>query len=370
MLDNFLKDLEELVNVDCGTHNQKGVTFCAEVMKRHYESIGWHAELVDLGPEVGRGMLATNKPGAEHFDLLLNGHLDTVFQDGEAAKRPMSRNGDHINGPGCCDCKSGVLSSFYAMKHADPKDLDRLAILVAYNPDEETGSSYSAEWLEGLAKKCTRALVFEAARPNGELVRARKGAITYFIEFHGVSAHAGNNPEVGRSALLAAARCALELSKLQDLDGKGTSVNVTVSEGVTAANIIPEYIKLAVDLRFWRDEDGEELCRGVEALGAQNWGEDITTTVKLRSALPAMPFSDLTKELSEQLGEAAKMSGFDISWVDAGGGSDANHIAKNGTPVIDGIGPAGGAFHCDREYLRIDTIEERINLVRNFLKLI
>ena len=38
--------------------------------------------------------------------------------------------------------------------------------------------------------------------------------------------------------------------------------------------------------------------------------------------------------------------------------------------VIDGVGPAGAGFHTDREYLRVDTVEERIRMIVRFLSLI
>ena len=171
MLESYLKDLAELVNRDCGTHNCAGVTGAAEIMKRHFESIGFHAELVDLGPKAGRGLFATNRPGADHYDVMMNAHLDTVFSDGTAAERPMSREGDHVKGPGCSDCKSGVLAIFYALKNARKEDLERLSVAVCLNPDEETGSASSHQWLSETAAKSTRALVFEAARAGGELVR-------------------------------------------------------------------------------------------------------------------------------------------------------------------------------------------------------
>ena len=90
MLESYLKDLAEIVDFDSGSCNTAGVTRAAEIMKRHYESIGWSAELVDLGETVGRGLFATNKPGAEKFDILFNAHLDTVFADGTAAERPFA----------------------------------------------------------------------------------------------------------------------------------------------------------------------------------------------------------------------------------------------------------------------------------------
>lgn len=75
MLQEYLKDLEPLVNLDCGTHNQAGVTRAAEIMKGYFESIGFTCEIIDLGPTVGKGLLARNKPEADHYDVMLNGQL-------------------------------------------------------------------------------------------------------------------------------------------------------------------------------------------------------------------------------------------------------------------------------------------------------
>ena len=111
ILQDFLKDLAELVNIDAGTRNAAGVTKAAEIMKRHYESIGFHAELVDLSPDCGKALLATNRPGADHYDIMLNAHLDTVFPDGTAAARPFRFDDVKAYGPGCLDCKAGVLST-------------------------------------------------------------------------------------------------------------------------------------------------------------------------------------------------------------------------------------------------------------------
>ena len=370
MLDSFLKDLSELVNLDCGTANAAGVTRAAEIMKRHYDSIGFHTELVDLGPEVGKGLFATNRPGAEHYDILFNAHLDTVFPDGTAAARPMSREGNEVHGPGCSDCKSGVLAIFYAIRAARPEDLKRLSIAVCCNPDEETSSTHSTAWIEGIARKSTRALVCEAARPNGALVRSRKGSGTYFVTFHGRSAHAGNNPKAGRSAVMAACRFCLEVVKLQDPDGKGTTVSVGTITGGSASNVIPDTCRVAIDTRCWRDEDGDEIDRGLKEFAARSWGEDITAELVCQARIPAMPFTESTKELAGLITKAAEMAGFTASWVDAGGASDACHIARAGIPVLDGVGPAGGNFHSDKEFLLVDTIENRTAMITKFLTLI
>ncbi len=369
VLDAFINDLRPLVNIDCGTANTAGVTKIAEMMKAHYDSIGFHTELVDLGPKAGKGLFATNKPDTKEYDVLFNAHMDTVFPDGTAAVRPLSIKGDRAYGPGCSDCKSGVLAIFYALKAARKEDLDRLAIAVAYNPDEETGSLSSSKWLLSLAAKSKRALVFEAARAGGELVRSRKGSATYQVEFKGVSSHAGNSPYVGANANVAAMRFALAAYGLADVNA-GTTINPGIIQGGSASNVISDRCLVKLDVRYWNPQDDALIHSQLMKLAEATWAPRVTQEISRVSHGPAMPFSEATKELVDQITQAAKLEGFDIEWVDAGGASDGNHMAETNIPVIDGCGPAGAEFHCDREYLRLDTVEERIRMISRFLQLI
>ena len=367
LLNDYLKDLAELVNRDCGTTNVAGVTSAAEIMKRHFESIGWEAELVDLGPTAGKGLLCKNKLGSTECDVLFNAHLDTVFPDGTAAARPFSIDGDMAHGPGCSDCKSGVLAIFYACRLARKEDLDRLSVWCVFNPDEELGSRASQGWLKEMASHAKAALVFEAARAGGELVRSRKGVASYQVVFKGLTAHAGNNPQDGRNANVAAMRFALAAYELANAE-RGTTVNPGVIQGGMGANIISDHCEVKFDLRFWNDEDGRDLAEKLLALTQRTWVEGVTQTAERLNYSPAMPLSDATKELVEKINDAAKEAGFDARWVDAGGGSDGNHMAEMGLPVVDGCGPAGGGFHSEREFLRLDTVEERIHMIANLLK--
>ncbi len=369
MLQDFMKDLEPLVNLDCGTANQAGVTRAAEIMKAHFESIGFTCELVDFGPAAGKGLLARNKPDADHYDVMMNAHLDTVFPDGTAAERPLRVEGGRAYGPGCSDCKGGVLAIYYACRIARKEDLDRLSICCAFNPDEETGSKASTAWLCEHGKRAKNVLIFEAARAGGELVRARKGVTSYRVAFSGVSAHAGNNPQDGCNANVAAMRFALAAAGLAD-QKLGTTVNPGVIRGGTVSNVISDKCMIEIDTRYWFDEHFEELNAQIRKLAEATWVRGVTQTIEQLNHSPAMPLSQDTKELVAKITEAARLEGFEPGWVDAGGGSDGNHIAEMRVPVIDGCAPAGGGFHCDKEFLRLDTVEERIRMVARFFTLL
>ena len=370
VLDSYMKDLAELVNKDRGTANIAGVTEAAKIMKGHLESIGFKADLVDLGPNAGNGLFATNKPNADHYDVLFNAHLDTVFPDGTAAARPLTVKGDRAYGPGCSDCKSGVLAIYYALKAARPEDLERLSIAVALNPDEETGSKASSAWLKGIAAKSSRALVFEAARAGGQLVRSRKGSTNYIVTFHGKASHAGNAPYKGANANIAAMRFALAAAGLADVD-KGTTVNPGVIEGGSAPNVISEKCVVKLDTRYWNNEDDKYLDDGINKLAAAVWAPGVTQTIERVSHSNAMPLSDATKELVAQITEAAKLEGFDIDWVDAGGASDGNRFSGGGAAVACAMGVIGGDLHNpEKEWSDLSTVKPRIELGRKVLELI
>ncbi len=201
-IDSYRQELECLVNIDSGTTHIAGVAKVAELMEGKYSAMGWYVERVDLGSAVGPGVMATNAPGAEQFDVLLVGHLDTVFPQGTAAARPFTVDGNVACGPGVADMKSGLLSMAYALKHLDQATLDRLAIGVVLNPDEEMRSVHSHAWIGDYAKRSKCVLVFEGARADGSLVNARKGVGIYEVEVKGGAAHAGNDHQKGRSAII------------------------------------------------------------------------------------------------------------------------------------------------------------------------
>ena len=57
ILQDYLERLKAITAFDSGTSNYAGVTKAAALMKAAYESIGFAAELVDLGDKAGRGLL-------------------------------------------------------------------------------------------------------------------------------------------------------------------------------------------------------------------------------------------------------------------------------------------------------------------------
>lgn len=367
-LDHYIEELKTLVNVDCGTQTLEGVARVADIIESLWQREGWHTEQVNLGDNVGPGVFVSNKPQAEQFDVLLVGHLDTVFPAGTVACRPMRQDATRLYGPGVSDMKSGLLNILWAMRGLDAADKERLAIAVAMNPDEETGSVWSHEWIGELAKRSRCVLVCEAARADGSLVKARKGMAGYHLTFSGVAAHAGNEPEKGRSAITALASSILAINDLADLD-KGTTLNVGVIHGGSAANVVAESAIAELDVRFWENDEYDRVHHALNALCEKGFFEGVTTSLIRVNHKPAMAASEATQALMKQVEAAGREEGIPITWQAVGGGSDANHTAALGIPTLDGLGPVGAGFHSPTEWLDIASIEPRIRLLRRVISM-
>ena len=250
--EGYVASLRAMVDIDSGTFNRAGVNRIADLCEARFREHGWDVERIGdvaaTGPELGDTVVGTIR-GAGGARVLMIGHMDTVFDDGTASERPFSVRGDRAYGPGVSDMKGGLLSGFLAadvLREARFDAFERITYVC--NPDEEIGSPSSSETIRRLAAGHDAALVLESGRSNGAIVSSRKGTIDYVIRIHGRAAHAGVEPDEGRSAVIEAAHKAIEIA---DIHGRwpGVTCNVGVLRGGTRSNVVAEDAVLEVDLR-------------------------------------------------------------------------------------------------------------------------
>lgn len=366
-LNEYLEELRPLIDVDCGTYTVEGIEFIASQFEAKFaELAGWSVKRVDCG-KAGLGLEIRNKPDAEIIDVMMIGHMDTVFPVGTAAARPMTNDAEKAYGPGVSDMKSGLLNIVYAMRNLDQAALDKLSICICMNPDEETGSLDSVEWIQSVAKNAKNVLVAEAARADGGLVKARKGMAGYKITFKGVAAHAGNEPENGRSAITEMANWILAINAMTNFES-GTTLNVGVVSGGAGANIVPEHAQAVIDVRFWSNEEYDDVDTKLRAMLDTPYVDGVSIAMERESYKPSMVASPLTETLMALVEESADELEIAINWKEVGGGSDANNTAILGVPTLDGFGPVGAGFHSDQEYLLLESIEPRIRMLMRVLE--
>ena len=365
----YLDDLERLVNIDCGSYTPAGVNEVGRWVASFFADLGATVETrPDPAGRLGDTVVATFDGSAGAPSALLIGHMDTVFDPGTAAERPFRMEDGIAHGPGVTDMKSGLLAGLYALKAiiTERGGLPFERLVFVANPDEEIGSPTSTPHIRELAASVDVALVLECARANGDIVSARKGILDLRMTVHGRAAHAGVEPEKGRSAILEAARI---IEDLHALNGRwpGVTVNVGVVAGGTRPNVVAERCSLEVDVRATAREALEtaeaEIRRIAEAT------EVADTTVEFEPMARWWPMEKLERSgrLVEHAQAVARALGFEVADASTGGASDANTTSGMGIPSLDGLGPIGGNDHAPAEYLEVDSIVPRTTLLAGLL---
>lgn len=364
-LDEYIKELEHLVNIDSGSRVPGGTEQMAEYLEQCYRKLGLHVERKQFDSSVGPCLEIRNRPGTD-VDVLLVGHMDTVFPDGTARKRPFRREEMLAYGPGVVDMKCGLVSMLFLVREILENKLD-LSFCAALNSDEEISSNFSKEWLKALAGSASYAMVMEPGRTNGAYVCERKGLARYKVEARGIAAHAGVAPQDGASAIHELARLITKAAELTDYE-KGTSVNVGLMSGGTGANVVSEYAECQIDTRFDSIEENQRIEQVLERLRQDTLNARVTLSVSREGFRPPMTMTEETKKVMGWMDQAGSALGMDVKWVKTGGGSDGNFIAFEGCTVIDGTGPAGDGAHSQNEILQIDTVEPRLELLFETMK--
>lgn len=316
--------------------------------------------------------------------LALVGHIDTVFPRSlgflKFVREPA--DGDVIRGPGVLDMKSGltvILFALRAVKEVDPARFERLKVRLVCVSDEEVGSPSSARVVyDELAAKTSAAMVFEAGRAEDRIVTRRKGGGSFTVTASGRAAHAGNDHRAGRNAIHALALLIPRIEALTDYK-RGVTVNVGLIEGGTAKNTVPDRASCTIDTRFETAADAEAVSQALRALAVDPFAEvnsmpaklkDVTFEVSGGVTRPPMESTPATQRLRELYERHAAAVGLQVGEAPLqGGGSDANLLAAQGVPCIDGLGPAGRYYHRVEEWSSLGSLRRRTQALALFLAL-
>ncbi len=362
----YLDELATLVAIDSGSGDLTGLERVAGHVADRLGGLGASVE-IERDPVHGPTVVGRfdGGPGSKGEPrVLLVGHLDTVYPAGTAARRPFEIRDGRLLGPGVADDKGGLVAGLGAL--AALRELGSptwpLPVTVVANPDEEVGSPASTPIIARLATDHAVCLVLECARANGDIVSARKGNLHLRIELRGRAAHAGVEPEKGRSAVLAAARLVVAL---HDLSGRwpGVTVNVGVVEGGSRPNVVAEWARLEVDVRA---PDRASLVAAeaeIRRLASVPTVPDVRVGVEEVARHWPMERLPATDHLVRMATSLARRLGFELRDTATGGASDGNTTAGLGMPTLDGLGPIGGGDHGPDEYLELDSVVPRTTLL-------
>lgn len=346
-IDAMIEDLRTLVEVESPSRDLDALRASAKTVAAVIERrLGGQAVLVesDAGPHV-------HWSGGGDPKVLILGHHDTVFPLGTLARRPFTVADGRATGPGVFDMLGGLVQAIHGVALAE----DRSGVEILVTADEEVGSHSSRALIEERALACGAVLVGEGAAEGGALKTGRKGCGTFHVAITGRASHAGLEPAAGVNALIEAAHQVLDIAALSR-PGIGTTVTPTVAAAGTLDNVVPAEATVTVDVRVESAEEKERIEAAFAALAPHLDEAEIAVTGAV--GRPPMPES-----AAAGLFAVAQQLLPGIEAVAVGGGSDGNFTAALGVPTLDGLGAVGGGAHADHEYVVIDAMAERAQLI-------
>ncbi len=356
--DDIVDLLVRLVEHETPTHDKASVDILADFIVAQLEGMNPSSITRYPVPEVGDVVLGKWNEDAAGKPILALMHMDTVWDVGTLARRPIRQDDDgRLYGPGALDMKGGLAVMMSAVAGLQARDeMPARPLWLMFTSDEETGSIYAEPYIREAAQQAELVLVMEPPTAEGALKTGRKGVANYTLEVTGRAAHAGNHPEDGVNAILELARQALDISKLQNLR-EGISVAVNTVHGGTATNVIAAYARATIDVRTFSQMDMDRVHEELLDRMPQIPGAEVTVT--LNHMRGPMERTDQIAEAFSKARHIAKSIGLTVYEDTVGGGSDANITASMGVPTLDGLGPRGVGLHAEHEHVLVHSLPER-----------
>jgi glutamate carboxypeptidase len=194
------------------------------------------------------------------------------------------------------------------------------------------------------------------------VVTGRKGNLSIQIDIYGKAGHAAFAKEDKESAVLELAHKIIQFESLNDPE-KGITANVGKIEGGIGPNTVPEHARASIDFRFIHQKDYDFLKQAIEKIVGTEAVPNIRVKYHIVSNRVSMPASSENKSLFKIIQNVGHSLGIRVKEEFRSGVSDANIIASENIPVIDGMGPLGGKDHSKDEYMIKKSLLQRSTLL-------
>ena len=355
--------LRELVEIESFSEDKAGVDELGRYVGVRLRELGATVEF-RRQEDVGDHLVA--RLGDGRSQVLVLGHLDTIWPPGTLKTSPFRVERGRAYGPGIFDMKSGIAIAIHALKSlAQSGRLRNRRVTVLLTSDEEIGCGTSRGLIEELARRSEFVLCMEAPLgPDGALKTSRKALGIFRVRAQGRAAHAGNDHRRGISAVEELAHQVLRLSQLTNYE-EGTTVTVGKISGGVVGNQVAGYAEALGDFRAASKEEERRVVRAIEGLTPVLAGARVQAWAEVNR--PLMKPSAASRRLFQLAKGAAAGIGMTLTEASAGGGSDAQFAAALGIPVLDGLGCPGDGMFTDEENVVVADLPRRVALLESIL---
>lgn len=355
---------QKIVTMESGSANKKEVDELGAFLGEQFTAAGAEVCFEEF-EKAGNMLIANIGKERKGEPIILMGHFDTVFPVGTLATRPFKIEGEKAYGPGVLDMKGGITNLYFIVRALQEAGYDERPLKIILAGDEEVGHAMSTggDIFIREAKGAKAAFDFETGYTDNGIVVGRKGQVRIYIAVHGLAAHAGNEPEKGRNAILEMSHKVIGIQALTDWE-KGITYNVGIIKGGTVMNAVPDYAYAEVDVRYIDPAHIEVIKENVNKVVGETHVEGTTTEVSFEVGFQPMQTTEGVKGLFKIMKEVAAREGFgELQEKFVGGGADSAYAVIAGVPTLCAVGVMGGRNHSPEEFAVVETLFTRAKLV-------
>jgi acetylornithine deacetylase len=366
--------LARMVRIDTVNTAQSGRPDAERPLAEMLETAAGTMSLQTLRlPVDGRGfnLLVRVERAPDKPWILFESHMDTVTTAGMTIDPfgAVIRDG-RMYGRGACDTKASGAAMLWALnEYARQADATN-NVAVLFTIDEEMAKAgikaFVNEQLPRLGWRLAGCVVGEPT--SLRQFTAHNGVVRWTIRTQGVAVHS-SNPSRGRNAISMMAKVidAIETNYLPHLTAShpltGRAVaSITLIQGGTYINIIPEHCDIQIDRRLAPGESAEAVLPAVQRVLDELCGAFPEIKVSQGEPFIDPPLDPAGNEAwIARVGRTLKIRGIDPSPLGAPFGTDASTFGVAGPAVVLGPGQISQAHTAD-EWIELAEVERAVNV--------
>ncbi|NEW06166.1 M20/M25/M40 family metallo-hydrolase [Paenibacillus sp. SYP-B3998] len=365
----LVEEFISLVQVDSETRFEQEI--CV-VLKEKFSKLGLHVVEDDSMVRSGHGSgnlictLEATDSNEAIPTIFFTSHMDTVAP-GKGIKPQIGDDG-YIRSDGTTilgsDDKAGIAAMIEGILVLKEQNIPHGRIQFVITAGEESGLK-GARAMDPKLMEAKFGFALDSNGSIGDIATAAPGRAEIEITFHGLSAHAGVNPEDGISAIQVASK-AVSRMKLGRIDNE-TTANIGSFSGVGPLNVVCDMVKLEAEARSIVQPKLEAQIASMKE-ACESAAADAGTTCEFHADIvyasymhdDAAPIVQLTARALSTLGLTART-------FHSGGGSDANIFNGMGIPTVN-LAVGYHEIHTTKEHIAISDLVKTAELLVAIVK--
>lgn len=377
----LLKYLSKLVSLRTDHHDKKLFQKNAKQIIDDLVLLNNHLK-VKILEKNGYPSLIMYSKSYKNPKLVLQSHLDVVPADEEMFSlnliedsqnqeleklSPINESkieGEIVLGRGVFDMKFAIACYMLVLEDIDDKVND-LDIAIWITSDEEIGGFNGVGYLLDEERMMPDCVFLPDGSKSNCLSLAAKGILQFKVESTGISSHS-SRPWTGQNAIeniINAYNSALTLPMFKgdkDKESWSNTLSLTVIDGGTATNQIPEKATAKFDCRFVETFSLDEIYSTLKNLfNKYNCEFEIISS-------GSNFHTPVDNKYSKTFIDILEKNDYKYDFTKDHGASDARFFGAKNIPVIMFM-PEGGGAHSDKEWLNIKKLDQYYEILKQFV---